>query len=819
MSSADSASKAELMAKLEAMSLKQEATERRLEQEMHERETTRRQLEQEKQERLATERQLEQEKQERQASERQLEQQNILTRLTTLHELLAFCHEHIDRKFEVETDPAKTTRGSITNPTGKHSPLFLEPWHDFEGQQAAAFEAVEAQLSPADSDPVRLFSPRLYIQRHANTWKKRIAGEPDLVSFQNRMVEIFVDEVTSCLPTPVTFEHDSHMLGQTPDSPLEPGKEPSRAVAPMHTPQVRKKLPPVPQPTGADQLCVFRGKDNITELLMIQEYKAPHKLTNQVLRAALREQNTIDVTQVRDEDKIPQDPTEKFLHGAQTLISMAATQTYDYMLRGGCTHGCIVTGNSIVFVRIKDEDTTKLLYYFTEPTLDAANVGGDFRHSKTFVAQLVSFCSMAFGSPPKGQDWIREATDKAPIWKVDHDDFWTETPEKVRALLDKADRADTSYRAPKAPFFGNREPYPTRLSKSRKPSEGCKTPTKATRKDHDDSDQEDESHDNMGSPKKPSAVPTSRAQRGQPASRVYGAAPKQQQRQYCTLACILGLAQTRTIDDSCPNASLHPRKRGNLHSLTKPVLRDLLRQQLVRTMDEHCLNLGLSGARGMLFKLSLAEYGYTFVGKATIDRFIPCLQHEGRIYDRLRELQGRLIPVCLGNIDLDIPWYGPGVELVHMLLMSYGGEHVAYERTRDQIQQAEDFETTIAAFGVQHEDMRSRNMLWNQEIGRLLFIDFERSTTFEVQPKPPKIKSPKRTITIKVPKRKACIKRKALQQLSPSHGKLNRTAKTAEKPAVLIAKASLPPPESHSLEASNQQPLDPSLFSSHTITP
>ncbi|KAL9011754.1 MAG: hypothetical protein Q9173_003429 [Seirophora scorigena] len=784
MSSTESGTNAELMAKLEALSL-----------------------------------QLEQEKQAREATERQLEQQTMLSRPTTLHELIKFCHEYIDRRFVVETDTSMTSRGGITNPTGKHCPLFLEPWDDFEDQQAAAFEAVEAKFIPADSDPVRLFSSRSFIQDLASGWKKRIASELDLVSFQNQMVERFVDQVTSNLPAPVTFANTSHILGENPDSPVEPGQDPSRALAPTHNRQVKKKLPPVPQPTGADQLCVFRGKDNITELLMIQEYKAPHKLTNKVLRAALREQNTIDVTQVRDEDKIPQDPTEKFLNGAQTLISMAAAQTYDYMLRGGCTHGCIITGDSIVFLRIKDEDTTRLLYHFTEPTLDATNAGGEFRHSKTFVAQLVSFCSMAFGSPPRSQDWIREATEKAPVWKVDHDEFWTETPTKVRELLDKADRADTSYHAPKALFFSNREPYATRLSKLRKPSEGCKTPTKAARNDHDDSDQEEKDHDNMGSPKKSSTVPTSRTQRGQQASWVSGAAPKQQQRQYCTQACILGLAQRRTIDESCPNASLHPRQRGNSHSLTEPVLRDLLRQQLARTMDEHCLNLRLSGARGMLFKLSLAEHGYTFVGKATIDRFIPCLQHEGRIYDRLRKLQGRLIPVCLGNINLDIPWYGPGVNLVHMLLMSYGGEHVAYETNRDRIQQAEDFETTIAAFGVQHQDMRSRNMLWSQEIGRLLFIDFERSTTFEVQPKSPKIESPKPTITIKVPKRKVFIKRKALQELSPSHGKLNRTARTPENPAALVAKASLSPAESQAQEASGQEALDPNLFFSHTITP
>ncbi|KAI4168243.1 MAG: hypothetical protein LQ343_006541 [Gyalolechia ehrenbergii] len=743
------------------------------------------------------ERQLEQEK-------RKTEESAKLVRQTTLRELLEFCHQYIDRRFVVETDPGKTTRGSITDPTGKLCPLFLEPWEDFEEQQAAAFDTMESQLHPVDSDPVREFSPLLHIQNLGQSWKRTIASELDLVSFQNQMVENFVGMVASSLASEVNFANTSHVLGQNPGSLVGPVQNPGTAVAPVLDPKAEKK--PVPQPVGADQLCVFRGKDDTAELLLIEEYKAPHKLTKEVLRVALQGQSIINVTDVRDQDYIPQEPNAKFLHGAQTLVSMAAAQTYDYLLRSGCTHGCIVTGESIVFVKVKEEDPTRLLYYSTEPTLDAVHGGsGVFHHSKTSIARLSSFCLMAFQSPPRDQGWIRAAKAKASTWTVDHEKFWTETPEKVREMQKKADRADTSYRGPNL-LFSDRSPYLTRKTKPRKLSWGCKTPTKGARNDHEDSDPEEEGHDNMGSPRKSSTLKTSHGQHGKPvqqASRGSAAAGKQQQRQYCTQSCILGLVQRRAIDESCPNARSHPRgKRGDTHSLTKPVLRDLLRQQLARTMDEDCQNLRLSGARGMLFKLSLAEQGYTFVGKATIDRFVPCLQHEGGIYHRLRKLQGQLIPVCLGNIDLDIPWYGLGVELVHMLLMSYGGEHIPYQKTEEHAQQAEKFETTIAAYGVQHEDMRSRNMLWNQEIGRVLFIDFERSTTFRAQARSPKIMSPKPKTMTTDPKRKATGKRKPLEELSPSHLKLNRTGATPKKPAVLaVSPLKNPTQEAPSQEA------------------
>lgn len=48
--------------------------------------------------------------------------------------------------------------------------------------------------------------------------------------------------------------------------------------------------------------------------------------------------------------------------------------------------------------------------------------------------------------------------------------------------------------------------------------------------------------------------------------------------------------------------------------------------------------------------------GYTCVGKATREVSVPALQHEGQIYGRLQSLEGRLIPVYLGNIDLQRPW-------------------------------------------------------------------------------------------------------------------------------------------------------------------
>ncbi len=99
----------------------------------------------------------------------------------------------------------------------------------------------------------------------------------------------------------------------------------------------------------------------------------------------------------------------------------------------------------------------------------------------------------------------------------------------------------------------------------------------------------------------------------------------------------------------------------------------MVQQQLAITLDRDCMDLKTQGSRGALFQITLASHGYTFVGKGTRDVFVPDLEHEGRMYGRLKTMQGKMIPVYLRNIDLNRPWLDLGVRIIHMLLMSWGG--------------------------------------------------------------------------------------------------------------------------------------------------
>jgi hypothetical protein len=139
--------------------------------------------------------------------------------------------------------------------------------------------------------------------------------------------------------------------------------------------------------------------------------------------------------------------------------------------------------------------------------------------------------------------------------------------------------------------------------------------------------------------------------------------------------------------------------------------------------------LGLQGSRGALFRLVLTSFGYTFVAKGTVSHYVPYLLHEAFCYEVLDKLQGDAVPVYLGNIDLIRPYYlDLDVDIVHMLLMSWGGEGVDKVEVPDLDAETKRTLQEVLKTGMEHGDVRPANMLWNTERRRVMLIDFDRST-------------------------------------------------------------------------------------------
>jgi hypothetical protein len=181
-----------------------------------------------------------------------------------------------------------------------------------------------------------------------------------------------------------------------------------------------------------------------------------------------------------------------------------------------------------------------------------------------------------------------------------------------------------------------------------------------------------------------------------------------------------------SLDLECPNAHLHgARSDDRRHPVPLLKFLQLVSQQLNSDPDNRCIPLWKGGLHGSLFAITLEGYGYTFVGKGTT----YSSHFEGDVYRKLKHIQGSAVPVYLGDIYLSRNVYclDPKRIIVHMSLMAYGGvrletsgrsdlqEHIA--RTKAQIHEA----------GVDHLDQRPANMLWNEEVQRVMFIDFGRA--------------------------------------------------------------------------------------------
>jgi hypothetical protein len=158
-----------------------------------------------------------------------------------------------------------------------------------------------------------------------------------------------------------------------------------------------------------------------------------------------------------------------------------------------------------------------------------------------------------------------------------------------------------------------------------------------------------------------------------------------------------------------------------------------MRDQLARDRDSNCEPLYIQGARGALFKLTLASHGYTVAAKGTISDFIPDLQHEATVYNRLRSIQGIYVPVCLGAIDLVRPYHHHGSKIVHMLFLSWSGmgidRHMDRKNVDDVLERATRALEAIHQLGVLHYDAMPRNLLWNGQ--GVMVVDFERAKVVE----------------------------------------------------------------------------------------
>ncbi|KAL9609496.1 MAG: hypothetical protein Q9167_005745 [Letrouitia subvulpina] len=671
---------------------------------------------------------------ERQARERAEQSLHKIPFLQFVHD----CHEHLHTPVRVQTIQSWTTAGRIPRLKNRYYPTRLEPWNKFPEAVNPKLAAARDYFHPPGPPPL-LFNPSIVTEALTSMLcRQPLASENGLRIYAKMAVEVPVSLILdqlSNIPTArlqlqvedsVEFEHDDLTLQNTPRTP--PSRTGSQSSIDSDFMEEKDR-------TRADQYCI-RKKDMKRQLMAIVEYKPPHKLTVDSLMAGFRPMDVEkevwsrpDIPPTvssddkhagkrrmvwRDEEEKNQAKAERFSYDADCIVAAVATQTFHYMIASGLSYSYITTGMANIFLYINYQDPSTLYYHVSIPSQEEK----DLAYNLTAVGQVLGLSLLAFEEGQKNQRARQEARQK--LKKTLCYGFY----DVLMNLPPSTEKTESSKHSEYQPPSSDDDDDSSKGKRYRK------------RRDKDDDGQGPHS-----TPSRPrgSVAGGKRKAGGSAPSKGAGTASgayegASGEARYCTQKCLLGLMQGTALDHDCPNVFSHTNGQSSEGHLMGPTeFQERVQDQLADDLDHDCEPLNLNGARGCLFRITLASHGYVFAAKGTTRDVAPYLRHEGRVYAHLHGLQGTAIPVYLGNIDLIHRYFLDYIPIKHMLLLSWGGNDANYDdwaKDDAAVKIRNESERTwkeVWKAGVDQRDFRAPHFLWNEEAQRVMLIDFERA--------------------------------------------------------------------------------------------
>ncbi|KAM3496997.1 hypothetical protein MY10362_009634 [Beauveria mimosiformis] len=624
------------------------------------------------------------------------EEQRRMNQRATLGEYLYNCHFDIYQKLGLAS-PSHCVTGLAPSVDGKYYPKWLRPWRAFtDGQRQEHF-----------NDVMRINGERRLFHQESTTrdvgerfTRSKADYKSEIRYFEYVAVECPVQNILDPLwadermrrkyqVTDLSFSSGirnfddldddfNHKLDQGDEWQLETGRGKQ-------------------QPDGGGIRTDLDGNKSVA---FVYDQQAPHKIAVDCLKAALAKETLfVDVQKLAHaEQGIPDSKTQE---AQEARVATALIQVFNYMFWYGVSYGYIATSKCYVFLFHDQAEPLVLRWHLCVPdkavTRATSRVQVDHDQvSHTAVAELASFCLLSLSSPALTGRLLQEAVDQAaPVLKK-----W-KTEEYVDPLTGPEREVTDSSLAP----FPRGTDGPCDDKDGRVEDQQCRSAvsTSLNRREADSI--------SKGSGDGP------------------GGSSLALTRPYCTQACLAGLKLARPLDSSCPNVLSHGVRGDGQHPITAHEFADLVTEQLQQDPYQGCealLGQGKAGASGVLFKLELVQFGYTFVGKGSVSTRPRRLEHESRVYQRLDKLQGEVVPVHLGLISFHPGYILPGgAYVVHMMLMTWAGEMATDATTSSLQSEIERSLQTLCQNGVGHGDERAANCLWNAERGCVMVIDFD----------------------------------------------------------------------------------------------
>ncbi|KAK9342009.1 hypothetical protein V1522DRAFT_439075 [Lipomyces starkeyi] len=367
----------------------------------------------------------------------------------------------------------------------------------------------------------------------------------------------------------------------------------------------------------------YRVKGDTNTLFTTAEYKPPHKLSVESLRAGQR----------------PMDFYEKVVqlvkYGAEQLTGSALVQQYNDMIRKGLEYYYITNGYGL-------GPAPTLYYCLCEPNREVGLADDQsLKQPRTSVSRILCLCLMSLRSRTRKQRWRNRAIRQLHTWKTDFDYAWAQIPEDERHQTPPSSESQVS------------EYLASSLSESPQPDD--RRPNTRSQSDCRPQETMHHSDPNQASSgrKRPlnliTSVPPSQ-QHSQHSRQIGSQSDRVGRRQhhtakFCTQRCLLSLQQGGMLDSRCPNVELHRQGRdSDRHLISSERLLD-------EDLDHNCTPFGACGAYGAPFKVTCVPYGYTVVGKGTTFGLWNEVSREVDVYRILQRAQGSAVPVFLGEVE------------------------------------------------------------------------------------------------------------------------------------------------------------------------
>ena len=620
----------------------------------------------------------------------QKEEANRKLQPTTLLQYLHDLHFTLFESFTIAPEDICST-GKNTTIDGKLIPLKVRPWEEFPKLRQGKFNQINTVLGNKQLFPLSS-STR---SRLPDVSRHSAAYEPDVTRFVATVLEDPVCNVLeqvskesptirdSCRFNALDFTVNPHVGTSSVQRKKEKLKRKRDQDSDVESTKQQKQQKQIP-----DGRCVrIWSRNEYGEVAYVYDYKAAHKLQVEMVRAALSSKCLFKISELVTEED----------HDNER-VRMAVVQVFDYMVTAGIAYGYLAAGNMLLFLHVKFNDVGTLYWHACAPLEEVGGRDESPDLSLSGVAQLACFSLLALEAwPLPAEAADKEIKDaRLQTWKQLKEQ--QQKAESSQASLQelsqgKSDAYSPSDHAGDSPSQEREIRLRSGVIRPRKRQSGEKSP----------------------SPTKP----------------------------YCSQDCLVGLKRGGALDEKCPNVSWHrTAEHGTRHAIDGGQFTSLVGQLLRNRPYSYCEALdrfrinGSTGVRGALFKIELPPYGYTFVGKGTESFHLKHLQHESLVYHQLESLQGDVVPVHLGLVADMAPYRFPfHVWIVHMMLMSWGGEPLRRLAIRDA--QPPDWDEAaeisrsseaVLRKGVIHCDQHWLNMLWNEERQRVMIIDFDRST-------------------------------------------------------------------------------------------